>query len=85
MVQRWLKCFDRDEDVSDFRRLLLAFQSIRKQRCEKISKAALANADVWHMPDSPEQEKRDANMRQKAEEALKVQSRLNVNKFNDKD
>lgn len=37
------------------------------------------------MPDGPEQEKRDAEMRRKAEVALQVQPKENVNKFNDKD
>jgi salicylate hydroxylase len=52
------ECLDRAESVLDLQRLLSAFEMIRKSRCETIAKSTLTNADVWHLPDGPAQQRR---------------------------
>ena len=76
------ECVDRAHNVSDLPALLLAFQAMRKPRCEMISRGALANGDIWHMPDGPEQEQRDRDMQQKMDGASKANE--NPNKWNEK-
>jgi salicylate hydroxylase len=75
-------CVDRAEDISDLSKLLLAFQAIRKPRCETVSGSALENGDIWHMPDGPEQKQRDHEMRRKMDGTL--ESNENPNIWNNK-
>jgi salicylate hydroxylase len=58
------ECLDRAKDINDVPTLLRAFQAIRKPRCETIQKGSLANGEIWHMPDGPEQEQRDRDMKE---------------------
>jgi salicylate hydroxylase len=43
-------------------RALGAFESIRKPRCEIVQEASRGTGHRWHMPDGPEQQKRDQAM-----------------------
>jgi salicylate hydroxylase len=58
------ECLDRAKDINDVPTLLRVFQAIRKPRCEIIQKGSLANGEIWHMPDGPEQEQRDRDMKE---------------------
>jgi salicylate hydroxylase len=58
------ECLDRAKDINDVPALLRAFQAIRKPRCEIIQKGSLANGEIWHMSDGPEQEQRDRDMKE---------------------
>jgi salicylate hydroxylase len=78
------ECLDRAESVSDLQRLLSAFEMIRKPRCETISKSALANADVWHLPDGPAQQGRDRKMGKIDEKEAKQDTGI-VDKWSGKD
>ncbi|KAI5818278.1 hypothetical protein BZA77DRAFT_307884 [Pyronema omphalodes] len=57
------ECISRARSTDDFGAVLRVFQLIRKPRCEKIQKGSMENGDIWHMPDGPEQEARDADMK----------------------
>ena len=57
------ECIDRAADTTMIPSVLRAFEQIRKPRCEIIQAGSRANADIWHMPDGPEQESRDSNMK----------------------
>jgi salicylate hydroxylase len=48
--------------VSDIPAALRAYESLRKQRAEKIQAAALVTGKYKVMPDGPEQRKRDQKM-----------------------
>jgi len=50
--------------------LLRTFETIRKPRCEEISKGTHINADAWHLSDGPEQEKRDEARKAKMRRTL---------------
>ena len=43
-------------------RALRAFESIRKPRCEIVQEASRGTGHMWHMPDGPEQQRRDQAM-----------------------
>lgn len=60
----------RCKNVEDLPKAMAAYQIIRKPRCERIQKGSVENGDVWHMPDGPEQEARDAQMGKEMREAL---------------
>jgi len=78
------ECLDRAVSVSDLQRLLSTFEMIRKPRCEAIAKSALANADVWHLPDGPAQQRRDREMGNIGEKEVK-QDTENVDKWSGRD
>lgn len=79
------ECLDRAKSVNDIPNLLKAFEAIRKERCETISDAALANGDIWHMHDGPGQQERDRMMMEKAEgkQAAPSKEAVNPNKWSD--
>ncbi|KUJ09262.1 FAD/NAD(P)-binding domain-containing protein [Mollisia scopiformis] len=54
----------------DLLHLLKAFETVRKPRCEDISRSKHVNAVVWHLPDGPEQEKGDATSKAKMRKKL---------------
>lgn len=48
--------------ASEVQQAIAGFVSIRKPRTEKVQKASRANAALWHLPDGPEQQRRDAQL-----------------------
>lgn len=65
------ECLDRVRSESQIPEYLLAFEQIRKTRCERIQECSRRNGDMWHLPDSPEQQARDqALQRDDFEEGL---------------
>ncbi|KAH7390218.1 hypothetical protein BKA64DRAFT_117741 [Cadophora sp. MPI-SDFR-AT-0126] len=53
----------RADSVTDLPKLLKVFEAVRKPRCEDISANCLKNAEIFHLPDGPAQEKRDLAMK----------------------
>jgi salicylate hydroxylase len=74
------ECLDRARSGRDLRRVLHAFEAIRKPRCERIQANSRDLGHMWHLPDGAQQEKRD-----KAMKATAVQGDLNPNKFADEE
>lgn len=58
------ECLDRASSKRDIPRVLRAFETIRKPRCERIQAGARENGYIWHMPDGKEQQERDRVMRE---------------------
>lgn len=56
------ECVDHATDVTQIPAVLNAFAEIRKPRCETVQAGSRSNGDIWHMPDGPEQQKRDQDM-----------------------
>jgi len=79
------ECLDRANGVEDIPALLRAFEAIRKPRSETISDGALANGDIWHMHDGPEQEERDRKMQETTVQgkAEAKSTAVNPNKWSD--
>ena len=57
----------RAESAPDLPKLLRTFESVRKPRCEDILANCCTNAEVFHLPDGPAQEKRDLAMKETIE------------------
>ena len=57
------ECVARATGLSMIPSVLQAFETIRKPRCDIIQSGSRANGSIWHMPDGPEQRKRDEEMR----------------------
>lgn len=53
------ECLNRVQEVADIPHYLLAFERLRKARCEQIQAGSRANGKVWHLPDGPDQQARD--------------------------
>jgi len=49
--------------ISQLRSLLEAYQDLRLPRTEEAQRSSRLNQHIFHLPDGPEQRKRDANMR----------------------
>lgn len=56
------ECIARAADITEIPSALQAFETIRRPRCETIQAGSRSNGDIWHMPDGPEQQKRDQDM-----------------------
>ena len=61
------EAISRAESASDLPKLLKTFESVRKPRCEDISANCFTNAEIFHLPDGPAQEKRDFAMKKAVE------------------
>jgi salicylate hydroxylase len=55
------------KDINDVPTALTAFEKVRRIRTSQMQKASLVNGKIWHFPDGPEQEARDAGMRAEVE------------------
>jgi salicylate hydroxylase len=75
------ECLDRATSKRDIRKVLQAFQTIRKPRCERVQLGSRDNGQIWHLPDGEEQEQRDKGMRQIEAQ----QDEPNPNQWNDED
>lgn len=64
------ECLGRAESTKDIPALLRHFVNLRRDRCHIILDAARNNGDIWHLPDGPEQEKRDQGMREGPKETI---------------
>ena len=53
--------------VDDIIPALNVYQEVRIKRSSQMQQASLVNGIVWHFPDGPEQEARDAAMRAEIE------------------
>jgi salicylate hydroxylase len=53
--------------VDDIIPVLNVYQEVRIKRSSQMQQASLVNGVVWHFPDGPEQEARDAAMRAEIE------------------
>jgi salicylate hydroxylase len=51
----------------DLGRALAIFETVRVKRSSQMQEASLVNGKLWHFPDGPEQEARDAAMRPEVE------------------
>ncbi|KAI1917090.1 hypothetical protein LOZ12_004599 [Ophidiomyces ophidiicola] len=65
------ECLDRAQSVRDIPKLLRAFETIRKPRCERIQAGAQENGYMWHLPDGQEQIARDRALKSVSERAEK--------------
>ncbi|KAL1966637.1 hypothetical protein VTN77DRAFT_4048 [Rasamsonia byssochlamydoides] len=75
------ECLDRAATKRDIPRVLQAFQTIRKPRCERVQLGARENGHIWHLHDGKEQEQRDKAMKQAATQRDSV----NPNQWSDAD
>lgn len=57
-------CLARATSRKDIPVLMRHFVSLRRERCYIILDAARKNGNIWHLPDGPEQQKRDQAMRE---------------------
>lgn len=58
------ECLDRAISKRDIPKVLRAFETIRKPRCERVQAGSRENGHIWHMPDGKEQQERDKAMMQ---------------------
>jgi salicylate hydroxylase len=77
------ECLDRARSARDLRRVMHAFEAIRKPRCERIQASARGLGYLWHLPDGAQQEERDKAMKAVAVEGDSHD--LNPNKFADEE
>lgn len=52
-------CLEKAESISDLPKVLNAHKTIRKPRLEWMEKRGRENAQIYHLPDGPQQEQRD--------------------------
>ncbi|EER28730.1 hypothetical protein D8B26_000995 [Coccidioides posadasii str. Silveira] len=78
------ECLDRAKSIREFPKLLRAFETIRKPRCERIQAAGRENGYIWHLPDGPEQAARDRAMKGVAKKAEKNNA-WNPNRWSDEE
>lgn len=78
------ECLARAKSTKDVPGLLQHYVNLRRDRCYIILDAARNNGNIWHLPDGPEQEKRDKGMREgPKEEAVQDSKKENPNKWSD--
>ncbi|KAK2749286.1 hypothetical protein FQN55_003611 [Onygenales sp. PD_40] len=77
------ECLDRAASTKDIPRVIRAFETIRKPRCERIQSGALANGYIWHMPDGEEQILRDKAMKQEMDKSEDRDPVSNPNQWSD--
>ncbi|OAP55113.1 hypothetical protein AYL99_10813 [Fonsecaea erecta] len=78
------ECVDRAADRTDLPVLMGHFQDIRRDRCYRIQREARELGEMWHIPDGPEQERRDQDMRQASlEDSWSVATSDNPNRWGD--
>lgn len=85
------ECIARATNFTKVPDALRTFESIRKPRCKVLQAGSRTNGIIWHMPDGPEQQKRDtdmqASMRGNAQNGSSTQqtteSQSNPNRWSD--
>ncbi|KIW26457.1 uncharacterized protein PV07_09550 [Cladophialophora immunda] len=77
------ECVGRATDQTDLPVLMDHFQDMRRERCYRIQREAWALGDMWHLPDGPDQERRDQHMRQAGHEKWSVSKSENPNRWDD--
>lgn len=55
------------ETREEIPRALKVFEKVRMERSSRMQEASLLNGQLWHFPDGPEQQARDAGMRPEVE------------------
>lgn len=56
------ECLAATTSWKDISRLLNLYEKLRKPRVRIITRGARKTVDIWHLPDGPEQEARDAKL-----------------------
>lgn len=77
------ECVARATDPRELPVLMRHFQDIRRERCYQILREARQLGEMWHLPDGPDQETRDQQMRQSGHEAWSVSKSENPNRWDD--
>ena len=65
------ECLASMKSPDDLRKAVMAYQAIRKPRCEHVQQIAKGNADMMVLPDGPAQEERDRQLKETLEIAKK--------------
>lgn len=65
------ECLAGMKSPDDLRKAVMAYQAIRKPRCEHVQQIAKGNADMLILPDGPEQEERDRQLKETLEMSAK--------------
>jgi salicylate hydroxylase len=65
------ECLDRAKTTKDIPMLMGMYEKIRKPRAERVQQGSRDSSMVWHLPDGPEQERRDQEFKEMGRKAQK--------------
>ena len=77
------ECLSRAKRPEDIPQLMKDVGKIRRDRCYLIADSARATGLTWHLPDGPEQQRRDEAIKRGSKPKVSVEMGVNPNKWSD--